>query len=247
MVRGLPNIDHPNEVCEGCILGKHHRSSFAKQVKWRASKPLELVRTDVCGPLKPMSNGKNRYFLTFIDDYSLKTWVYFLKRTSEVFDVFKEFKTLVEKQSGYYIKMLRSNQGDEYTSDVFENYCKEHGIMHQVTPSYMPQLNGVAERKNRTRSMLKGKCVPREFWAEVVACAVYLLNRYPTKSVNLKTSEEAWSSFKPSVAHLRVFGCIAYAKILEARRTKLDDKGEKCIFLGYGDRSMGYKLYNPIT
>ncbi|KAG6425054.1 hypothetical protein SASPL_115477 [Salvia splendens] len=59
--------------------------------------------------------------------------------------------------------------------------------------------------------------------------------------------EEAWSSFKPSVAHLRVFGCIAYAKIPEARRIKLDDKGEKCIFVGYGDRVMGYKLYNPLT
>ncbi|KAG6389899.1 hypothetical protein SASPL_151374 [Salvia splendens] len=61
------------------------------------------------------------------------------------------------------------------------------------------------------------------------------------------TPEEAWSSFKPSVAHLRVFGCIAYAKIPEARRIKLDDKGEKCIFMGYGDRVMGYKLYNPLT
>ncbi|KAG6432525.1 hypothetical protein SASPL_104104 [Salvia splendens] len=61
------------------------------------------------------------------------------------------------------------------------------------------------------------------------------------------TPEEAWSSFKPSVAHLRVFGCIASAKIPEARRIKLDDKGEKCIFVGYGDRVMGYKLYNPLT
>ena len=67
------------------------------------------------------------------------------------------------------------------------------------------------------------------------------------KNVHLKTPEEAWSSFKPSVSHLRVFGCIAYAKIPEARRTKLDDKGEKCIFFGYGDRIMGYKLCNPIT
>ena len=135
-------------------------------MRWKASNPLELVHTHVCGPLKPMSNGKITYFLTFIDDYSRKTWVYFLKRKSEVFDTFKEFKTLIEKQSGYYIKMLRSDHGGEYTSDEFENYCKDHGIVHQITPSYTPQLNGVAERKNRTildmaRSMLKGKCVPR--------------------------------------------------------------------------------------
>jgi hypothetical protein len=61
------------------------------------------------------------------------------------------------------------------------------------------------------------------------------------------TPEEAWSGHKPSVTHLRVFGCVAYAKILDARRTKLDDKSKKCIFIEYGDRRMGYKLYNPIT
>ncbi|GMP43110.1 hypothetical protein CsSME_00012606 [Camellia sinensis var. sinensis] len=252
MVKGLPHIAHTNEVCESCILGKHHRTSFAKEVKWRATRPLELVHTDECGPSKPMSNGQNRYFLTFIDDYSQKTWVYFLKRKSEVFSIFKEFKAFVEKQSGYYIKTLRSDQGGEYTSNAFENYCKEHGIKHQTTLSYMPQLNGVAERKNRTildmaRSMLKGKGLPKQFWAEAVSCALYLLNRCPTKSLHSMTPEEAWSSHKPSVNYLKIFGCVAHTKIPEARRTKIDDKGEKCILVGYGDRTMGYKLYNPIT
>ena len=165
MVKGLPHINRPNEVCESCVLGKHHRTNFGKQVDWRAKQPLELVHTDVCGPLTPMSNGKNKYFLTFIDDYSRKTWVYFLKQKSEVFEVFKEFKALVERQSGYQIQTLRSDQGGEYTSNAFESYCKNHGIKHQVTPSYTPQLNGVAERKNRTildmaRSMLKNKKLP---------------------------------------------------------------------------------------
>ncbi|GMP88730.1 hypothetical protein CsSME_00040608 [Camellia sinensis var. sinensis] len=220
IVKGLPHIAHTNEVCESCILGKHHRTSFAKEVKWRTTKPLELVHTDVCGPLKPMSNGQNRYFLTFIDDYSRKTWVYFLKRKSEVFSIFKEFKAF--------------------------------GIKHQTTPSYTPQLNGVAEKKNRTildiaRSMLKGKGLPKQFWAEAVSYAVYLLNRCPTRSLHSMTLEEAWSSHKPSVNYLKIFECVAYTKIPEARRTKLDDKGEKCILIGYGDRTMGYKLYNPIT
>ncbi|TXG67211.1 hypothetical protein EZV62_008486 [Acer yangbiense] len=89
--------------------------------------------------------------------------------------------------------------------------------------------------------------MPKSFWAEAVLCAVYLLNRYPTKSLDTKTPQEAWSSHKPSVSHLRVFGSIAYIKVPEARRTKLEDKGEKCILVGYGDRTMGYRLYNPIT
>ena len=69
------------------------------------------MHTDVCGPIKPMSTGQNRYYLTFIDDFSRKTWIYFLKRKSEVFNCFKEFKAIVEKQSGYKIRTVRSDQG----------------------------------------------------------------------------------------------------------------------------------------
>ncbi|KAJ6902219.1 Retrovirus-related Pol polyprotein from transposon TNT 1-94 [Populus alba x Populus x berolinensis] len=252
MVKGLPHIDHPDEVCESCVLSKHHRSSFAKEVNWRAKRPLELVHTDVCGPITPMSTGQNRYFLTFTDDFSRKTWIYFLKRKSEVFNCFKDFKAIVEKQTGYTIRTVRSDQGGEYTANDFEAYCTQQGIRHQTTPAYTPQLNGVAERKNRTildmaRSLLKAKKLPKQYWAEAVSCAVYLLNRCPTRSLQGVTPEEAWSGHKPSVTHLRVFGCVAYAKIPDARRRKLDDKSEQCIFVGYGERRMGYRLYNPIT
>jgi hypothetical protein len=199
-----------------------------------------------------MSTGQNRYFLTFIDDFSRKTWVYFLKRKSEVLNCFKDFKAIVEKQSGYKIITVRSDQVGEYTANDFEVFCTQQGIRHQTTPAYTPQLNGVAERKNRTildmtRSLLKAKKLPKQYWAEAVSYAVYLLNRCPTRSLQAITPEEAWSGHKLSVTHLRVFGCVAYAKISDARRTKLDDKSEKCIFVGYGDRRMGYKLYNPIT
>ena len=150
------------------------------------------------------------------------------------------------------IRTVRSDQGGEYTTNEFEAFCTQQGIRHQTTLAYTPQLNGVAERKNRTildmaRSLLKAKKLPKQYWAKAVSCAVYLLNRCPTKSLQGVIPEEAWSGHKPSVTHLRVFGCVAYAKILDARRTKLDDKSEKCIFVGYGERRMGYRLYNPIT
>jgi len=169
-----------------------------------------------------------------------------------VFNCFKDFKAIVEKQSGYKISTVRSDQGGEFTANDFEAFCTQQGIRHQTKPAYTPQLNDVAERKNRTildmaRSLLKAKKLPKQYWAEAVSCAVYLLNRCPTRSLQAVTPQEAWSGHKPSVTHLRVFGCVAYAKIPDARRTKLDDKSEKCIFIGYGDRRMGYKLYNPIT
>ena len=89
--------------------------------------------------------------------------------------------------------------------------------------------------------------MPKQFWAEAVAWTSYILNQCPTKSVKNKTPHEAWSGKKPTVEHLRVSGCIAYAQVPKARRKKLDDRGEKCIFIGYSTHSKAYKLYNPTT
>ncbi|KAJ3685006.1 hypothetical protein LUZ61_014170 [Rhynchospora tenuis] len=122
----------------------------------------------------------------------VRTWVYFLNEKSEAFAIFKKFKVLVEKLNGNYIKALRSDRGGEYISKEFEYFCEEHGIRRFLTAPYSPQQNGVAERKNRTildivHSMLKSKNMPKEFWAKVVQCAVYLQNRCPTASLENMT------------------------------------------------------------
>jgi transposase InsO family protein len=163
------------------VLGKHPRNSFPKEASYRAKKVLELVHTDIYGPITPNSLGKHRYFITFIDDFSRRTWVYILKEKSDVFFVFKKFKVLVENLSGECIKTLRSDRGSEFTSKEFVNFCEQKGIIRFLTVPYSPQQNRVAERKNRTildmvRSMLKSKNMPKEFWAEAVRCAVYLQN-----------------------------------------------------------------------
>lgn len=87
--------------------------------------------------------------------------------------------------------------------------------------------------------------MPKEFWAEVVVVAAYILNGCLTKSVRDKTPEEAWSGRRPSIRHLRVFGYITYAYVLDQLKKKLDDKGERCIFIGYDIDLKAYKLYNP--
>ncbi|GJW77232.1 retrovirus-related pol polyprotein from transposon TNT 1-94 [Tanacetum coccineum] len=97
------------------------------------------------------------------------------------------------------------------------------------------------------RSMLKSKKMPKGFWAEVVDCAVYLLNSCPSKSLENKTPQEAWNGMKPTISHLRIFGSIAYFHVPSQRRFKLDDRSEKHVFVGYDKQSKGYKLYNPIT
>ena len=124
MVDGIPSINHPNQLCEACLLGKDARMSFPKETTSRTSKPLQLLHTDVCGPIDLPSFGKSKYFLLFIGDFSRKTWVYFLKKKSEVFVAFKNFKTLVEKESDYKIKALRSNRGDEFTSKELNDFCQ---------------------------------------------------------------------------------------------------------------------------
>ena len=204
----------------------------------------------ICGPISPLSLGKSSYFLLFIDDYTRKAWVYFLKNKSEAFDCFKRFKAVIEKESGYEIKSLRTDRGGEFTSNEFKSLCELHGIRRFLTVAGSPQQNGVVERKNRTilnmaRSMLKSKNMPEEFWAEAVACTVYVSNRSPTKSLKDVTPQEAWSRQKPSVSHLRVFGSIAYVHVPKQERSKLDDRSEKFIFIGYDENSKGYRLFNP--
>ncbi|KAL0335057.1 UNVERIFIED_CONTAM: Retrovirus-related Pol polyprotein from transposon TNT 1-94 [Sesamum radiatum] len=98
-------------ACEACLQGKQHKKPFPSGTSWRAKAVLELIHTDVCGPMRTPSHEQNRYFILFIDDYSRMTWVYFMREKSEVFKVFKKFKNLVEKQSGRSIKVLRSDRG----------------------------------------------------------------------------------------------------------------------------------------
>ncbi|GKV26186.1 hypothetical protein SLEP1_g35531 [Rubroshorea leprosula] len=150
LIRDFPEVHVTNEVCQCCQLGKMHRLSFPINKAFRACEKLELVHTDICGPMKVPSLGQNKYFILFIDDFTRMTWVYFLSSKAQVFSMFKKFKALVENQSGCRIKKLRSDNGKEYTSAEFNNFCEEAGIQHQLTVSYTPQQNEVSERKNRT-------------------------------------------------------------------------------------------------
>ena len=146
-----------------------------------ATQLLELIHSDVNGPMRTTSHGGAKYFVTFIDDFSRKTFVYFMKQKSEVLDHFKIFKALVEKQTGFEIQKLRSDNGGEYTSKAFKQFCEQHGIERQFSTPYTPQQNGVAERKNRTlfesaRCMLQHKQPSNAWWAEAINTARYVLN-----------------------------------------------------------------------
>jgi hypothetical protein len=97
----------------------------------------------------------------------------------------------------------------------------------------------------KSRSMLRGVGLGKEFWAEAVDTTCYLVNRSPSLVLVEKTMHEAWIGKKKSLEHLRVFVCDAYVHIPKENRSKLDKKVEKCIFIGYKDGMKSYKLWNP--
>ena len=239
--------------CEGCIEGKMHRLPFKAVGDIRSKQKLQLVHTDVCGPMQTESIGGCKYFVTFIDDYSRCCKVYFMKQKNEVLQKFKEFEALVTSESGERIGKLRSDNGGEYVSKEFEQYLQSRGIHHETTVVYTPEQNGVAERKNRTlvesaRSMLCHAGLPRCYWAEAIATAAHVGNRIPTSAVKeTRTPFERWYGRKPDLRHLKVFGCMAYAHVPDEKRQKLDKKAVKLRFVGYDSQSKGYRLFDEQT
>ena len=118
-----------------------------------------------------------------------------IKIKDKVFEIFKRFKILVKNQSEKKIKVLRIDGGGEYTSKMFEDFCEEHGVDHEVTAPYTPHHNGINERRNRTildmpRCMLKQKNLPKSLWGEVVSTAIYILNMCSTKILKNEIPEE---------------------------------------------------------
>ena len=146
--------------------------------------------------------------------------------------------------------MLRTDRGREFTSTSFDKYCDELDMQRQLTAPYSPQQNRMVERQNQSivgtaRSLLMMAGMPRRFWREAEMMVVYLLNRSPTRSLDKKTSHEAWYNKKPAVHHLRVFGCVTYMKVAHPHLAMLDPRGLKVVYIGYKPRSKVYRLYDP--
>lgn len=231
---------------EGKLCGKPYPTGEGKQAK----DLLELVHSDVCGPMETSSLGGARYMVTFIDDHSRKVFGYLIKEKSEVMSKFIDFKVMVEKQTGKVVKCLRSDNGGEYVSSRFDTYLRKEGILHQTSVPYCPQQNGVSERLNRTliekaRCLLQGSGLGKEYWGEAVSTAIYLYNRSPSSALCGQIPEEVWTGRTVSLGHLRVFGCVAYALVPSVKRQKLDAKSKKYIFVGYSETSKGYRLMDP--
>ena len=171
IVDGVPDFDKElnNAVCKSCMDGKMKRSPHPRS-KTVTELPLDLVHSDVVGPLAP-SPGGYKYLVTFIDDCTRYKWIALMKKKSEVPKHLEDFLNLVENQTERRVKRIRTDNGGEYVSKKMDRLCKERGIRHQRTMPYTPQQNGVAERANRSilemaESMLSKANMPVKYWTE---------------------------------------------------------------------------------
>jgi hypothetical protein len=247
MVKGLPKLPRVQPTCEACILGKQHRTPIPKTSQTPTTRPLQLVHSDLCGPLPQKSLSGSRYILTFIDDYTHYSWVYFLAAKSETFEMFKHFKNMVERQTTYKLATLQTDRGGEYLSSEFNAYCQYHGIRRQLTIAHTPQQNGTAERKNRhlletMRTLLFAAKFPTYLWEEALRTANYISNRVPTRTLYHSTPYERYLQIKPDISHFRLIGSLAYLHLHKS--SKLEPKSTPMILVGYDDLSKAYRCFD---
>ena len=138
------------DLCEHCVYGRQRRVSFLRGGHDRKKNVLELVHPDVFGYVNIKSLRGALCFVTFIDDESRKVWAYPMKNKSEVFGIFQKFHVVVERETNKLLKFLRTDNGGEYCSNAFKEYCNRFSIKHEKVVPGTPQQNGVAERMNHT-------------------------------------------------------------------------------------------------
>jgi hypothetical protein len=209
------------------------------------------MHEDLCGLVTPATPEGRCYFLLHVDDLSRYMWVVVLGSKGEVANVIRHTQTTVEVECSRKLRVLRTDNGGEFTVAEFMSYCTDEGVPRHYSAPYSPQQNGVIERRNQTvvrmaRTLLKQREMSAIFWGEVVVMAVYILNLSPTKALNGRTSYETWYGRKLAVSHLRVFGCLTFNKEL-GHIGKLDDRSTPVVLIGYTEGLKAYRILDPGT
>ena len=220
--------------------------SFSRHSDVRATKPLELVHCDLCGPIQPVAKDGFRYAISFVDDFSSATTVYFLRQKSDTVQATE--KLLTDCAPIGKIERLRTENGTEFINAEFRSLMLKHSIKHEKSAPYSPHQNGTVERNWRTlfnmaRCLLIESQLPKEMWIYAVRVASYTRNRCYCQRTG-KTPYESLTNKKPkkpNIAKMSVFGTTCFAYI--QNKTKLDPRSEKGIFVGYDTESPAYPVY----
>lgn len=232
--------------CEICTQGKFVQSRN-READARAKAALELVHTDLAGPIDPTAKDGFRYALAFTDDYSGTVFVYFLKAKSDTAKATERFLADVTPYGS--VKCVRSDNGTEFTGQEFQSLLTKNNIRHEFSAPYSPHQNGTAERNWRTlfdmaRCMLIESNLPKELWTYAVMTAAVIRNR----CFNGRTKQTPYymlTGKKPNLSRMRVFGSVCYA--YKHDKKKLDSRCDKGIFVGYDKNSPAYLVYYSDT
>ncbi|KAJ9512603.1 hypothetical protein QJQ45_018898 [Haematococcus lacustris] len=235
-------------VCEPCVLGKQHRFVAVQHpgLGLPVKRPLALVHSDVCGPFDCPTPSGNLYFVTVLDEYSGLVAVELIRQKSAAAQAIIVCLTELQRQSGHTVKALRTDRGGEFTGGELQAWLRAEGVIHQQTAPYSPEMNGSAERINRTleecvRAMTQAAGTPKHLWGEALRTAADLHN---LSAVSGKpcTPHELMFGVKPDVSHLRVWGCPAYVHD-PMPASKLDSRSVKGVFVGYERGGKAYRVW----
>jgi hypothetical protein len=237
-----------SSVCDSCLKAKSHQLPYPISTSVSQA-PLDLIFSDVWGPA-PTSVGRYTYYVSFIDDYSKYTWIYLIKKKSDVFQVFHDFQSLVERKFNRKIISVQSDWGGEY--EKLNSFFQRVGISHHVSCPHAHQQNGSAERKHRHivevgLALLANAAMPLKFWDEAFLTATYLINLLPSKVINYDTPFQRLFKETPDYSALRVFGCACWPNLRPYNAHKLAFHSIRCVFLGYSTRHKGFKCLEPST
>ena len=253
MIRGLPKLKFEKDlVCHPCRHGKMVAASHPPVTQVMTTRPGELLHMDTVGPARVRSEGGKWYVLVIVDDFSRYSWVFFMEGKDEAFsharDLILRLQTELPKNA---IRAIRSDNGTEFKNSQFDTFCASLGLEHQFSSPYVPQQNGVVERKNRTlvemaRTMLDEHRTPRRYWAEAINTACHVSNRIFLRAFLKKTSYELRFGRPPKVSHFRVFGCRCFI-LKQGNLDKFESRSSDGIFLGYASHSHAYRVLNLET
>ncbi|KAD7117385.1 hypothetical protein E3N88_04653 [Mikania micrantha] len=245
----LPLSNKCTPFCEPCSIGKSSKLHLVSST-YKSSHILDLVFCDVWGPAPVASFDNHRYFLLCVDHFSRFSWIFPLKLKSDVYDIFRQFVVMVERQFNTKLKSVQSDWGGEFRN--LTPFFKSLGIIHQLTCPHTSEQNGFVERRHRHvvetgLTLLAQSNVPTRFWHFAFDTAVFLINRMPSRTNSNISPFEKLFKRCPDFSFLRVFGCRCYPHIRSYNKHKMDFRSLPCVFLGYSTSHHGYRCFDPIS
>ncbi|CAD6971639.1 unnamed protein product [Tilletia controversa] len=219
----IPDLDD-KPWCDSCEATKATRRPF-NDSPLHASSPLEIILTDVGGPLVTCFGGF-KYYATFIDEFTDWTRVELLRSKAEVLQRLIEFVKVAERTFGTKVQVIRTDGGGEYVNKHMSAWTASQGILHHITTPHTPELNGVAERKNRTlkemtAAMLHSSGLAVQWWGHAILFAAVLL----MKLTILDDGRSVWEwvhKRNPSLGKAQAFGSPCWVHVPAANRLKSD-------------------------